>query len=72
MWSLVLGLIALVAFAFMRFMNSRKVTRSTKARVEELETEFESYKKTAINREQEIKRELQNYINKLSDITGAA
>ncbi len=71
MWSLVLGLVALVAFAFMRFVNSNRITKNTKKRVNELESEFETYKKTAISREQEIKRELQNYINKLSDITGA-
>lgn len=71
MWSLVLGLVALVVFAFMRFINSNRITKNTKKRVNEIETEFETYKKTAIGREQEIKRELQNYINKLSDITGA-
>lgn len=70
MWSLVLGLLGLVAFAFMRFINSNRITKNTKKRVNELESEFETYKKTAISREQEIKRELQNYINKLADLSG--
>ena len=70
MWTIVFGLLGLSAILFMRFVRSNRVTRNTKKQISELENEFDTYRKGAIQKEQEIKRELQNYINKVAELTG--
>lgn len=72
MWTLVFLLLGLLAFVIVRFLNSNRITRNTKVKLAEVEGEFDGFRKTAILREQEIKRELQDYINKVADLTGGA
>ena len=72
MWFLVFLLLGLLIFAIIRFLNSNRITRNTRAKLSGVEGEFEAFRKTAIHREQEIKRELQDYINKVADLTGGA
>jgi uncharacterized protein HemX len=62
----VLGL-GLLFFLF-QFKNSNKVTKESKLAHESLLEEFENYKKRAIEREQKIKRQLQDEINKNSKL----
>ena len=66
MWSIVaLLLLSLLVFIF-KFKNSNVVTKATKTKMTELENEFKTHRKNALEREQKIKRELQNYLNKQS------
>lgn len=64
MWSIIAALGALVAFFFIRFKNSNLVTKSTKEKLAELEEEYKEHRRLALEREQKIKRELQDEINK--------
>ena len=70
MWTIAFTLLGICIILALRFMRSNKVTRQTKRQLAQLETEFDSYRKGAIQKEQEIKRKLQDYINKVSELTG--
>lgn len=64
MWS-VIGVLALItAILFFMYKNSHAVTRSTKEKFEDLDEEFTEYKKRSLEREQKLRRELQDEINK--------
>ena len=64
MWSLIFGLLILFIVFVLRFKNSNKVTKLTQKLLTETEEEFENYKRIAIEREQKVRRELQDEINK--------
>ncbi|MEM7162019.1 MAG: hypothetical protein AAF487_06195 [Bacteroidota bacterium] len=70
MWTLLAVLLLTSIFVILRFRRSNGITKRTRIKLSEVETEFENYKKSAISREQEVKRELQNYINKFEEIRG--
>lgn len=58
MWGLVLVLIAITTIVFLMFKRGHHVTRETKARLAEVEEEFDTHRKTALRREQKLAREL--------------
>ena len=58
MWGLLLVLLAITTIVFLMFKRGHYVTRETKARLAEVEEEFESHRKTALRREQKLAREL--------------
>lgn len=64
MWGIVAVLTALLVLFIIRFKASNLITNSTKLEYEELSYEFESFRKRALEREQMIKRELQDERNK--------
>jgi len=64
MWSLIAGLLGLLLFFIFKFKYSNEITKSAKANLVDLENEFKEHRKTALEREQKVKRELQDYINK--------
>ena len=63
-WTIIAGLLGTLLFFIYRFKNSNTVTVSTKNTLEELRGEFESYKKRALEREQKVRRNLQDVLNK--------
>lgn len=63
-WSIIAALLALLLLFVFRFKNSNVVTRATKKRLIDIENEFMEYKRVALGREQKIKRQLQDEINK--------
>lgn len=64
MWFLI-GLLTLVGLVFAyKFKNANLVTVYAKKELKNLETEFEEYRKKAIEREQKARRQLQDEINK--------
>lgn len=63
-WAIIAGLLGTLLFFIYKFKDSNTVTVTTKDSLEELRTEFESYKKRALEREQKVRRELQNVLNK--------
>lgn len=65
MWSIVFILVVLAVGAFLLFKRSNKVTRSTKAELDELQEEFEQHRKRTLKREQELAVKYHNEINKL-------
>lgn len=64
MWSIILGLFAALAFFIYKFNNSNTITKETKSLLADTEEEFETHKRNALEREQKIRRQLQDEINK--------
>lgn len=64
MWSIVAILFALLLFFIFKFKNSNSLTRGAKLKLEEVESEFEEHRRVALEREQKVRRQLQDEINK--------
>lgn len=64
MWSLIGVLTILLLIFIFRFKNSNAVTRQAKGTLADVEEEFAEYKKRSLEREQKLRRELQDEINK--------
>ena len=64
LWSIIAGLLIGLAFFIYRFNNSNSVTKETKSLLVDIEEEFEKYKKNSIEKEQKLRRQLQDEINK--------
>lgn len=67
MWSVIGGLLALLIFFIYKFNNSNAVTKQAKNTLSEIEEEFEEHRKVALEREQKVRRQLQDEINKQKD-----
>lgn len=64
MWS-VIGILLLMLFLFIyKFNASNSITNSTKKKLVEVEEEFEEHRRVALEREQKVRRQLQDEINK--------
>jgi len=64
MWAIIAGLLALALFFMYRFKNSNAITRNAKKALAETEEEFEDHRRIALEREQKVRRQLQDEINK--------
>lgn len=64
MWSIIAALLALLLFFVYKFKNSNSITREAKHNLAEIEEEFEEHRRTALEREQKVRRQLQDEINK--------
>lgn len=64
MWTIIAGLVILLAFFIMKFKNSNTITVQAKQSLAEVEEEFEEHRKRALEREQKVRRQLQDEINK--------
>ena len=64
LWSIIGGLLIALAFFIFKFNNSYSVTKETKNLLVDVEHEFEQYKRNSIDKEQKLRRQLQDEINK--------
>ena len=64
MWFIIACLLALLGLFIYKFNNSNAVTRQAKKNLADIEDEFEEHRKTAVEREQKVRRQLQDEINK--------
>ncbi len=64
LWSLIAGLLAFLLIFIFKFKNSNVITKTARQELAELETEFKEHRRTALEREQRINRQLQDEINK--------
>ncbi|WP_179007787.1 tRNA (guanine-N1)-methyltransferase [Winogradskyella forsetii] len=64
MWSIVAALLAFLLFFIYKFKGSNSSTREAKHKLEEVETEFEEHRRNALEREQKVRRQLQDELNK--------
>ncbi len=64
MWGFVLLLAAALTFYVYRYNQSHVVTNDTKKAIEELQEEFDQHRKKAMEKEQKLKRQLQDELNK--------
>lgn len=63
-YSLLAGLLGLSLFFMLRYRQSNKLTDQAQKVLKETEEEFDNYKRVSIEREQKVRRELQDEINK--------
>ena len=68
MWSIIGVLLVLLLFFIYKFKNSNSVTREANKSLVETEEEFEEHRRTALEREQKVRRQLQDEINKQKSI----
>jgi len=64
MWGIVLLLAAALIFYIYRYNQGHVVTNDTKKAIEELQEEFDQHRKKAMEKEQKLKRQLQDELNK--------
>lgn len=64
LWSIIAGLLAFLFFFIFKFKNSNAVTKEAKLKLEEIEEEFEEHRRNALEREQKVRRQLQDELNK--------
>lgn len=68
MWCAIVILLALLLFFIYQFKNSNAVTKNAKQLLTEVENEFEEHRKIAVEREQKVRRQLQDEINRQRSI----
>lgn len=64
LWSIIAGLLAFLLIFIFKFKNSNLITKTARQELSDLEVEFKEHRKTALEREQRINRQLQDHINK--------
>lgn len=64
MWAIISGLLALLILFIYKFKNSNAITKGAKRTLAETEEAFDEHRKTALDREQKVRRQLQDEINK--------
>lgn len=64
MWGIIGVLLLLWLFFTYKFKASNAITKEAKAKLAETEYEFEEHRKRALEREQQVRRKLQDEINK--------
>ncbi|WP_203295597.1 hypothetical protein [Luteirhabdus pelagi] len=64
MWTIILILVLGIGFLAYKFKNSHKVTKAAQLKLAETEIEFETHRQKTLEREQKIRRKLQDEINK--------
>lgn len=68
MWAIIAGLLAFLLMFIFRFKNSNVITKAAKKALAETEEEFEEHRRNALEREQKVRRQLQDEINKQKGI----
>lgn len=63
-WTIIFSLVALLLFFIFRFRSSNAITTQAQGLLADTEKEFEAYKAKALEREQKVRRELQDELNK--------
>lgn len=64
MWAIIGILFATLLLFIYKFRNSNAVTKHSKKSLEDIEIEFEEHRRTALEREQMVRRQLQDELNK--------
>ena len=64
MWSIIAALLVFLLLFIYKFKKSNMVTKATKSALVEMENEFTAHRRIALDREQKVKRQLQDLINK--------
>lgn len=64
MWSVIGALLALLLVFIYKFRNSNAITKQSKKSLADIEEEFEEHRRTALEREQIVRRQLQDELNK--------
>jgi hypothetical protein len=63
-WLIILALVLLLAFFIFKFYNNINITKTATSNLTDVEKEFELFRKKSLEREQKLRRQLQDEINK--------
>lgn len=63
-WSIIVILIILLSFFIQRYKSNFRIAKESKDAADEIREEFEQHRKKAMEREQKLKRDLQDELNK--------
>ena len=69
LWSIIIGLIALLVFAYMAFLTANRVAKQSKNDKLRVDEELEELRKTAHEKQVKVKRELQTALNKIDELS---
>lgn len=64
LWSIITVLAITTVFFLLRFKNSNRLTKEARTNLVEIEQEFEQHRKRSLEKEQKLRRQLQDEINK--------
>lgn len=64
MWLIIAALLGLLIFFIFKFKSSNSITKDAQKALSDIEEEFEEHRRTALEREQKVRRQLQDEINK--------
>ncbi|MBT8263326.1 MAG: hypothetical protein KJO05_10915 [Bacteroidia bacterium] len=64
LWSIIGILVLLTGVFVMKFRRSNSITRDAKLKLEETESEFDGHRQRSLEREQQLRRKLQDELNK--------
>lgn len=64
LWSIISVLLLLLFIFIFKFKSSNSITKAAKKSLEDIELEFEEHRRVALEREQKVRRQLQDEINK--------
>lgn len=68
LWSIITILLLTTLFFLFKFNSSNKLTKEAKTSFKEIEEEFETHRKKSLEREQVLRRKLQDEINKQRNV----
>lgn len=63
-WSIIVVLIILLSFFIQRYKSNFRIAKESKDAADEIREEFDQHRKKAMEREQKLKRDLQDELNK--------
>lgn len=69
MLSIIIGLIILLVFLYLTFLNAQRLARQAKNDKLRLDNELEDLRKTAHDKQVKVKRELQTALNKIDELS---
>ena len=64
MWAIIAILFVLLLIFIFKFKSSNTITNEAKLKLKDLEVEYEDHRRVALEREQKVRRQLQDEINK--------
>ena len=64
LWLIIILLLAALVSFILKFHNSNIITKETKEKFVELETEYEGHRQRSLEREQQLRRKLQDELNR--------
>lgn len=72
LWGLFFTSLLVIGFFALKFVRANEVTKSSKAILSNLEDEYEAFRRSSIEREQKLRRELFNEMKKVKELKQAS
>lgn len=72
LWTMFLGLLLFSIVMYYRFKKANEITESSKMVLQELEDEYENFRRVCIEREQSLRRQLFDEIKKTNELRDAS